>query len=71
MLPPDCCKMYLGMEDIEEPLKKFNLTQLRKNARKRKEKKSGRKVARVGDYEVYPAPDAISTNAAEGIAIII
>ena len=63
-------KMYLGMEDMEEP-KKFNLTQLRKNARKRKEKKSGRKVARVGDYEVYPAPDAITTNAAEGIAIII
>lgn len=50
-------KMYLGME-ITVKHTKFNLTQLRKNARTRKEKKSGRKFPRVGDCEVNPAPDA-------------
>ena len=50
-------KMYLGMEDTVKRTK-FNLTQLRRNGRKRKEKKSGRKFPRVGDCEVHPAPDA-------------
>ena len=50
-------KMFLGMEDTVKQTK-LNLTQLRRNARKRKGKKSGRKILRVGDCEVHPAPDA-------------
>ena len=39
---------------------KINLTQLRKNARSRCEKKSGRKRPRPGDCEIIPAPDAVA-----------
>ena len=38
--------------------KQINLTQLRRNARKRREKKSGHKKPRPGDVDVIPAPDA-------------
>lgn len=57
VLPHLAAKMYLGMEQTAKPTR-LNLTQLRRNVRKRKEKKSGRKVPRVGDCQVYPAPDA-------------
>ena len=53
-------RMFLGMEDAITPPTKINLTQLRRNTRKRKEKKSGRKFPRVGDCEVIAAPDASS-----------
>ena len=39
-------------------MKKVNLTQLRRNARSRKKKKSGRQNPRPGDSDVLPAPDA-------------
>ena len=58
-------KMYLGMEDTVKKTK-LNLTQLLRNACKRKEKKSGRKDPRVGDCEVHPAPDA-KTMASAGV----
>lgn len=60
-------KLYLGMEDTtsSSTKQKLSLTQLRKNARKRKEKKSGRKIPRAGDCEVLPAPDAATTAANE------
>ncbi len=57
-------KMYLGMEDTVKQ-QKLNLTQLRRNARKRKEKKSGRKAPRIGDCEVQPAPDATTKQGKE------
>lgn len=50
-------RMSIGLEDIDAK-KTINLTQLRRNVRSRREKKSGRKVPRPGDYEVIPAPDA-------------
>ena len=39
---------------------RVNLTQLRQKTRTRRDKKSGRKAPRHGDYEVVPAPDAKS-----------
>lgn len=63
-------KMYLGMEDIGKQ-EKLNLTQLRRNSRKRKAKKSGRKIPRVGDCDVYPAPDAAIVISEEGIRRIM
>ena len=39
-------------------VKQVNLTQLRINARSRKEKRSARKHPRHGDYDVLPAPDS-------------
>ena len=54
-------KMSIGLTEKHQPRRQINLTQLRKNARNRREKKSGRKQPRPGDYELVPAPDAILT----------
>lgn len=51
-------KMCIGQDDQSSGQKKLNFTQLRKNVRTRKEKKSGRKRPRPGDCDVVPAPDA-------------
>ena len=54
--------MSIGLDDDgKAPKKKINLTQLRKNAHSRQEKKSGCKIPRPGDVDVdvLPAPDAI------------
>ena len=40
--------------------RKINLTELRHNTRSRRDKRSGRKAPRPGDYDVTPAPDAIA-----------
>ena len=50
--------MCIGQDDMSTGKKRLNLTQLRKNARSRKEKKSGRKRPRPGDCDVISAPDA-------------
>lgn len=50
-------RMSVGLDDVDNK-KKINLTQLRRNTRKRVEKKSGRKAPRPGDYNIIPAPDA-------------
>ena len=52
-------RMSVGINDESNP-KQWNLTQLRRNARSCKEKKSGRKRPRPGDYDCGPAPDAVS-----------
>ena len=49
-------KLCIGQGEGNKP-KKLNLTQLRRNARSRREK-SGRKNPRPGDSDVMPAPDA-------------
>ena len=49
-------KLSIGLESQSE--KKINLTQLRKNIRSRKEKRSGRKRPRPGDCDITPAPDS-------------
>ena len=51
-------KLGIGQDDDVTKRKKINLSQLRKNARSRKEKTSGRKRPRPGDVDVVPAPDA-------------
>ena len=58
LLAVNSVKMSIGLEgrDIK---KKVNLTQLRRNARPRREKKFGRKAPRAGDYDVSPAPDSV------------
>ena len=50
-------KMSIGM-NIEKILSRWNLTEFHRKARCRKEKKSGRKRPRPGDYDVAPALDA-------------
>ena len=49
-------KLSIGQDDDVTKRKKINLSQLRKNARSRKEKTSGRK--RPEDVDVVPASDA-------------
>jgi len=43
---------------IEKPPRVINLTQLRRNKRKRRDKTSGRKRPRVADVDIIPAADA-------------
>lgn len=50
-------KMSIGQTDNTQP-KTLNLSQLRKNSRSRKDKRSGRKRPRPGDCDVLPAPDS-------------
>ena len=52
-------RISVGLEPTTSQ-KKINLTQLRQKTRSRRDKKSGRKAPRPGDYEVIPAPDAKS-----------
>lgn len=49
-------RMSIGLDSKQS--KQINLTQLRRNTRSRKDKKSGRKAPRHGDYEINPAPDS-------------
>ena len=51
-------KLSIGMNMEAKKSAYLNLTQLRKNSRSKKEKKSGRKRPREGDVEVIAAPDA-------------
>ena len=53
-------QMSIGLEK-QQPQHTMSHTQLRKNARSRSEKKSGRKQPRPGDCEILPAPDAPGT----------
>ena len=46
----------------------LNLTQLRKNKRKRPDKTSGRKHPRTADVDIVAAPDADSERRNEGVA---
>ena len=52
------CRMSLGMK-VEDNQRTVNLTRLRSNARKRPEKKCGRKRLRPGD--ILPAPDSVTS----------
>ena len=58
-------KMSVGVDQQQQSKHRVNLTQLRRNARSRREKKSGRKCPRPGDCDIVPAPDssaAMDTN---------
>ena len=50
-------RMSIGM-DQQKPPSKVNLSRLRRNARPKKDKTSGRKKPRLGDYDIKPAPDS-------------
>lgn len=58
-----CCyhiiaaQMSIGLESGSTQ-RKINLTQLRRNSRKKSDKTSGRKKPRPGDYDVVAAPDS-------------
>lgn len=54
-------RMSVGLEDVDSK-RKVNLTQLRRNTRPRRAKKSGRKAPQPKDYEVAPAPDSNKVN---------
>jgi hypothetical protein len=55
-------RISIGLDDKFSKKKSINLTLLRRNTRKRVDKKSGRKAPRPNDYDVTAAPDApIST----------
>ena len=54
-------RMSVGLEDVKSKCK-VNLTQLRRNTRPRRAKKSGRKAPQPGDYDIAPAPDANKVN---------
>ena len=58
-------KISIGQEEQKEQLRRLNLTQLRRNARSRKDKKSGRKQPRPGDMDIYPAPDSLAAGEAK------
>ena len=58
-------RMSIGLSEEQQPQRRINLTQLRKNSRTRKEKKSGRKQPRPGDCEIVPAPDAPAAKSLE------
>ena len=52
-------RISIGLDKPDYKPKKINLSQLRRNTRSRKDKTSGRKAPRTGDYDVIPAPDSI------------
>ena len=53
-------KMSIGME-TKESCGRINLTQLRRNTRQRRNKKSGRK-GRFANMEITQAPDAVAVS---------
>ena len=53
-------RISIGLDKPDDKPKKINLSLLRRNTKSRKDKTSGQKVPRIGDYEVVPAPDSIS-----------
>lgn len=52
-------RLSVGLEDGKSK-RKINLTQLKRNTRSKRDKKSGRKAPRAGDYQITSAPDASS-----------
>ena len=50
-------QMAIGIQDDQSTKRQLNLTQLRKNKRKKADKTSGRKRPRLGDLDVIPAND--------------
>ena len=52
-------RLSVGLDNHQaSPMRKLNLTQLRRNARSTGKKKSGRKRPRPGDCDITPAPDS-------------
>ena len=51
-------RISIGMGDMKSR-HKVNYTLLRRNARSKKDKTSGRKRPRIDDYDITPAPDSI------------
>ena len=51
-------RMSVGI-DQQKSLSKVNLSRLHHNARPKKDKTSGRKKPRPGDYDIKPAPDSL------------
>ena len=62
-------KLSIGMS-VQPCAHKVNLTQLRRNARSKKDKNSGRKRPRCGDYEPAPDSQAVCNADLESVSII-
>jgi len=62
-------RISVGHETTDAKLKKISLSQLRRNTRSKKDKTSGWKKPRTGDYEVVPAPDSITNVSNVGIIV--
>lgn len=52
-------KISIGMKMKANPPTRINLTQLHKDSHSKKEKKSGMKRRREGDYEIIAASNAV------------
>ena len=55
------CQRSVGIEIKKDKPKIRNLQRLRKNSRKRSDKKSGRKKPCINDYKIIPALDSFIT----------
>ena len=53
-------RISVGLEAANNQPRKINLSLLRRNTRSKKDKTSGRKVPRNGDYDIIPAPDSVA-----------
>lgn len=77
MTPPSrwvistCQSCCFGRMKDDVPKKPLNLTQLRKNVRKRPDKTTGRKRPRIDDVEVVAAGDADENDVAALIAAVV
>ena len=64
-------QMAVGLRADTTACQQLNLTQLRRNRRKRPDKTSGRKRPRLGDVDVVPADNAEQTVAEQLAADIM
>lgn len=63
-------KLSIGM-NVQSCSRRVNLSQLRQNTRSRKDKKSGRKRPRCGDYEPAPDSQAVCNANVESVRLYI
>ena len=61
-------RIAAGLPNIDAPINTISLTKLSKNSRKKADKKSGRKKARLLDVDVEPAPDSLYMTSSPGIS---
>ena len=59
-------KLSIGM-NVSPESRTVNLTQVRRNTRGRKDKTSGRKKPRIGDY--VAAPDSLAVRSLESVSV--
>ena len=63
-------RLSIGM-NLTNCSRKVNLSQLRRNTRSKKDKNSGRKRPRCGDYEPSPDSQAVCDADAESVSLLL